>query len=507
MRHLDLRSALIWIAVLAVTVPSIGCTGSEEIENTDTTTAQAAVYRMPLTTDSAEARESFMAGLAASDRGRIVEAQAHFAAATAADPGLAVAHLGEALTSNSTEAFTTHLDAAARAAEGASEAERALIEVYRRAFVNDQEGRLAAAERLAAAAPDSPRAGLEVAQALAAVDRVADARAAAENAVAASPGFVAGHVFLVNNYMFGEPRDFAKAERHARTLTEVAPDHAQSHDLLGDVHRALGKLEDARQDYTRASELDDENGLALQQRGHVNSFLGDWEQARADYDAAIADADANARAGYGVWRALVSAYEGKPADAVAELGEAADAIDGMGLDNPHGAKIFAVSEQALVAMHHDMPDEAAAALDRMETLIDEQTAAVDRDEFTRNQQAFVAYMRGRLAVQKGDLAGALAQADRIEQLVSGMANPLADQPAHALRGYVALAKGEAEAAVGHLEKSSLANPYNRYQLAQANEAVGDAEAADRLYREVADYNFNNADFSIVRADAVSRASG
>jgi len=498
-----------WIAALILlALPLTGCTGTEEIEDTEVAAEAATAYELPLTTESDEAREHFLAGLAAADRGRFVEAREHFAAATAADPALAVGHLGQALNANSTEEFASHLEAAAEAAaDGASEAERLWIEIYQKAFANDQEGRLASAEALAAAAPESPRARLEVAQALAAVDRVADARSAAEEAVAGNPGFVAGHVFLVNNYMFGEPRDFAKAEEHAVALTEVAPDHAQSHDLLGDVHRAQGELEAARADYTRASELDDENGLALQQRGHVNSFLGDWEQARADYDAAIEEADANASAGYRVWRSLVSAYEGKPSDAVADLGETADAIDSMGVDDPHGVKIFALSEQALIAMHHGMPEEAEAALDRIGTLMEEQAAAVGRDEFRRNQQAFLAYLRGRLAVQQGDLDAALARADEIEQLVAGMANPLADQPAHALRGYVALAEDDAEAAVEHLEESSLANPYNRYQLARAQEAAGDAEAADRLYREVADYNFNNADYSIVRQDAVDRASG
>jgi tetratricopeptide (TPR) repeat protein len=495
-----------WLAIPMLPVALAGCAQPGTVDEVETAdpTASAVVYQMPLTTESEEAREQFMAGLDAADRGRFVEAKERFAAASAADEGLAVAHLGQAITATSAQDFARHLEAATAAGATASEAERLWIEVYERNFANDQEGRLAAAERLVAAAPDSPRARLELAQALVAVDRIADARQAAEESVTTVPGFVAGHAYLVNNYMFSEPRDFAKAEEHARALVEVAPDQDQSHDLLGDVHRAQGRLEEARESYTRASQIDNENGIALQQRGHVNSFLGDWQQARADYDAAIEAADANAGAGYRVWRSLVSAYEGKPADAVAELDAVAAAVDGMGVDNPHGVKIFALTEEALIAMHHGMYDQAAGALDRAEALAKEQADQVGRDEFRRNQEVFLASLRGRLAVQQGDLDGALAQAARIDELVAGMADPLAGQPAHALRGHVALARGDAAEAVAELEQSSLGNPYNRFQLAKAKEAAGDAEAAARLYREVADYNFNNADFAIVRKDALAK---
>ena len=79
---------------------------------------------------------------------------------------------------------------------------------------------------------------------------------------------------LGNSYLFNEPRDFDRALESMETLVALLPDEPISHDLLGDVHRARGNLEGARDAYTRAAELDPENGLPMQQRGHVNSFLG-----------------------------------------------------------------------------------------------------------------------------------------------------------------------------------------------------------------------------------------
>lgn len=461
-------------------------------------------WEIPLTTDSASAREHFRACFEALDRGRAVEAKGHCEKATAADPEFALAHFGAALASPSVDEFAAHLKIAEQKAARASEAERLLIEDTRRAFANDQAGRLEAAQRLVQVAPRSPRAHLALAGALTAMDRDEEARQAAEKAAQLAPRFVPAHVQLINLYMFSEPRDFSKADKHARTLVDVAPDQAQSHDFLGDVARALGHLEQARAAYTRAAELDSENGLALQQRGHVNSFLGNYRQARADYDAAISAADPNTRASYGVYRALVSAYEGRPQATVSELDQLVRNIDGMNIEDREGPKIFARSTQATIAMHSGNYAEADAALDEMERLMEKQAQDIGREEFARNQRIFAAYLRGRLAVQQTRYDDALSQAARIEALAREDRDPLADQNAHALRGYVALAQGDAQQAIMHLEKSSLANVYNRYSLALAQHAAGQRQKSAQLFREVANYNFNNADFAVARKDAWER---
>jgi len=48
----------------------------------------------------------------------------------------------------------------------------------------------------------------------------------------------------------------------------------------------------------------------LQQRGHVNSFAGDYDAARADYDSAMAMGRGNERGFFAPFRAYVSAYAG-----------------------------------------------------------------------------------------------------------------------------------------------------------------------------------------------------
>ena len=46
--------------------------------------------------------------------------------------------------------------------------------------------------------------------------------------------------------------------------------------------------------------------------------------------------------------------------------------------------------------------------------------------------------------------------------------------------------------------------YTKYWLAKANEAAGNNDKAEALYKEVAVYNFNGIDYALVRYEVVNR---
>ena len=57
---------------------------------------------------------------------------------------------------------------------------------------------------------------------------------------------------------------------------------------LGDVYRGSNRLEEARRYYQLALQLDPNDLTAPIKLGHVNSFLGQYDEARKDYDRGIA---------------------------------------------------------------------------------------------------------------------------------------------------------------------------------------------------------------------------
>jgi tetratricopeptide (TPR) repeat protein len=492
------------IAFLAL-LPLAGC--QQEQAGRMEMAAADVVMVIPVTTSSEEAMEEFMSGQQALDMQRFVDANEYFKQAVEKDPEFCMAYLNIANTALSLEEFRTNLQTAAGLAEGASEAERLLVEITQQGFENDVQGQLGSAERLVEIQPTSPRAWLTLAGIQTTLGQIGVARASMIKATELAPELVPAYVQLANSYVFNDPKDFTRAEEYAQKAVDLAAGEPMPHDILGDVYRAQSELEQARDAYTRAAELDPTNGLPLQQRGHVNSFLGDYDQARADYDAAIALGTPNDKAAYSVYRALVSVHAGDPQAAIDELNELVGAIDGMGTPNARGNKIFALQTAVNIAIHHRIIPAAEHAIQEASALMMEQAEEAGTDQFRRAQLANIALFEGWLAAYQGDYATASAKARENMAQVEPDQNPRKNEPAHDLMGQIELLQDNYEAALAHYEQGNPNNIYMTYMRAVAHEGAGDAERARELYETVARNNFNSPGFALVRADAIAKISG
>ncbi len=325
-------------------------------------------------------------------------------------------------------------------------------------------------------------------------------------AVGLAPHLLVAHTDLGNSYLFAEPKDFAASLEHMQHAAALAPNEPNMHDLLGDVYRAQNNLEQSRAEYTRAHELDPMDASPLQQRGHVNSFAGNYAAARADYDSAIALGRANQKAGFAPFRAYVSVHAGEPTAAIAELNAFVAGVDTLNAPNARGAKIGGLSNIAWIAIHTGDFAAAEASLKARTPLLMEQGAEGRSAAFQRGQEANVAYFESWLAARKGDYAGAGRAADRVATLVTPDANPRRMEPVHELKGFIALYQSKFRDAAGHFAQGNLDDPYVKYQYAVALAGAGDNAKAKQLFGELAVYNFNNVGYALIRKDAQQKAS-
>src|SRR5437867_7101136 len=301
------------------------------------------IMGIPVTTSSADARNHFLQGQRELDLARNFDALDHFKRAVAADSTFAIAYLNVANTGNSLDEFKTNLARAEQFASGASDAEQLEIQIARRGFENDVSGQLAAAQQLVAKYPESPRAYVTLGNIQTALNSNADARASYEKALSLAPRFAVAHIAIGTSYLFGEPRDFNQALQHFQAAEALAPNEPSMHDFLGDAQRALNNLSQARVEYTRGHELNPRDAGMLQQRGHVNSFAGNYDAARADYDSAMAVGRGNERGFFAPFRAYVSIYAGNAKDGISELNQLVAQADGLGIPDPVTVKINALS--------------------------------------------------------------------------------------------------------------------------------------------------------------------
>lgn len=494
------------IALAVLVLGTLAACGGEPDQAEMRAASAEVVMMLPVTTGSEEARGHFLQGQRALDLQDVREANEHFERAAEADPQFALAYLQIANTAASPEEYRTNLDRATEHAAHASETERLLIEIARAEFENDVEGQLELAEQLVAAQPESPRAWMALADAQSAAGREEEARASLTRATEVAPGFSVAYLALGNSYLVSAPRDPATGLEQIQAAVDLEPEEPTMYDFLGDAYRQLGRLEDAAEAYTRAAELDPSEGLYLQQRAHVHSFLGNYEAARDDYDAAIELAEGNTKASFALFRALVPVHAGDPRAAVEEYGRLVDEIDGMGIENPTGFKVGALSNQAFIAIHHGFVDVAERALTQRAALMREQAERVGTEEFRRQQEANIAIFGGYLAARKGDYATATQKVEEYRELRGPDRDPRKDEAVHDLLGWIELLRGNHEAAVAHYEQGNPDDIYTTYQLAVALEGAGRTEQAMELYRRVAEYRYNNAGAALVRQDAVQKAS-
>lgn len=464
---------------------------------------------IPVTTSSDEARALYAEGEYLNDVGRGIQAREKFMAAEAVDPGFALAYYGRSNAALSFAEFQKSLDTAVSLSEGISDGERMLIDINRSFLTNDSAAGLRVAQDLVEMYPASARAWTILAGMQANQNENLAARASNENALELDAKSAAALFGLASNNLFGEPRDFNAAEMWVGRFIETYPGEAKGYELLGDIKRAQNDLEAALEAYNMASQMDPTLEAAAHKRGHVNSFLGNIAEARAAYDEAIALAPAESKASYAVYKAFTNIHGGDIPAAVDELVALADQVEAMGTpaDQVKGLQVFALSSAAFAAMHAGLFDQAEPIVARRNALVMSIADDVGTEDARRLQEANCQFFDGLLAAYEGDAESAIAHANAAADLVESDENPRKNEPTHWVLGMSALKSGDYAAAVEHLRQADYANNmFVRYQLAVAEEGLGNAEEAKQLFADVASYNFNSVGFALTRQDATVRAN-
>ena len=459
---------------------------------------------LPMTSPSATAKMHAMLGQRALETNHVLEAAQHFEQAIAADSTLAFAHLGAANASTSFTEYDAKLRAAARFAERASRADQLQIAIARKSLVNDFAGAEASARELVAAEPSNPRAHLALATAQQQMGREVEARRTMVRAIAIAPSFSPAHRQLAFSYMTSQPTDAAKAGPYIEKLVALEPREATTFIAQGSYFRATNQLPRARSAYSRAAELDPTMALPLQQRGHVASFMGDYDAARADYDAAIKLAKRNNAAGFRVHRALVAVHAGNPKQAIAELDRLVGEIDGMNLPDPRGAKVGALDAEIQIATYSGDFASAARAIAQRTPLAREQVAGASDAAVKQIVEGNIAYLEGMLAARQGDSIAAKGKVEELRKALASTSDPQKDQGAHAILGVLALEQKDFKAAESHLAQANPDDVYLMYARAVALDGAGQAAEAKALFRKVSQFNFNSPDVAFSRREAAKR---
>ncbi|MFZ1730759.1 MAG: hypothetical protein WBQ23_02805 [Bacteroidota bacterium] len=460
---------------------------------------------IPITTESAEARTFFLNGRDAYDVGRNDDAIAFFDKALAADSTFALACFYRARVATTTAAWKYYADLAQRFAPSASEGERVLISMLQAEAQGDLPQQLLLARQLKNRFSESPRALYEYATVLSASNKTNEERLLLETAIDLNGLFAPAMRALANSYLFEDPRDLREAETFARRYVERYPEEADAHIILGDVYRAGMRLEEARGEYTRAMMVDKTSFLAYVKRGHALTFIGLFNDARKDFARAAELGIGPAKARAANYRTFTWIYAGELKEALRENESLIKSLPLLGFEESIDFQPYMDTWRNRFRMSVEISefDEAEKALAQFEKYAHEIARQVKTANFIQTTESEIALFHGQLALQRGDYIAASGHAARSIDFLRNIRSARKRENTELLMGQITLQLKDYSLALEHLDEANQDLIQVKFYRGLALAALGREAEAQELFQEVANWDFNDIEYALIREKAIS----
>ncbi len=457
------------------------------------------------TTKSNDAMNSFRQGLILLDQGDRQKARELFSKAIEQDPTMGIAYVMRSGTSNSAQDFTNDMTKAKDNLANATPWENWYYQYFETFNTSDYNKRLEIVKMMADSFPDAARTQIDLGNVYSQGNDEAKARECYQKAIDLDSNWVGGYTAMGASYLFLEPRDFKKAEDYAAKCGALAPGSPAAEIALGDCYRAQNDLTKARDAYGKAITIDPSAAESYFKKGHANTFLGNYDEARQNYmEGGKHDVDMLAANGLIAYTYL---YAGDPKMAQDALIADVHHADSSGLskDQIDNEKLSYLGDCERICIHTG----DAAGLAKLQEMTDPMNTAVGdvvgTNEAKLTSQATILYGQAMLAAIQGKYDDAKAKAEQIKTTLNPITDPNKLDQYHFVMGYISMQQKNYGDAVHHFEDSHPNNSiYTKYWLAKANEAAGNKDKAQGLYNEIAVYNFNSIDYALIRNEVVNR---
>lgn len=459
---------------------------------------------LPVSTTSEEALEKFNSALAFFDEGNGQKARPLFNEALELDPNFVSAQMYRTFSANSAKDFGDQRDKLLAMRNNANEAESIMMDFVEAGMADDDLKEMEMMKQLAEKYPKSARAQVYLASAYEGIDEFEKGRMHYEKALELDKEHLPALSALGGSYMFFEPIDFQKAEEYMAKAVELAPNSARKHIDLGDAYRAQNNLEGALESYLKASELDPEDPITYSKAGHANSFLGNFEAARKNYQ----DARAVSEFGTGSFNFEGFTYlyeDGNYKKALEYFKEVVASVDGMDIpeSNKTGTKAGCHFNSAVIARHFDDVESLKSIIETWKPLSTKIAEDVGSDAARLNQKANMIYWEAVAMAMGGDYEGAMAKSEEIKSTLETIKDPHKLRGYHRLHAQINYSQGNYEKALEHMAELDETNVYDKFWMAKAHMETGNTEEAMQMFTELSTYNFNSVGYALIRNEVIA----
>lgn len=456
--------------------------------------------KIPVTTQSTEARAAFLKGRDLLQKLRLAEAVPLLDEAIRKDPNFAMAHLLRAETASSSKEFFDHLKAAVAASSTASNGEQLLIRGVEAGANGNPKERGDYYSKLVAAYPNDAEAHELLGIHYYAVQDYDAAIAEFQKAVQLEPAYAPAYNQM--GYAFRDAGKYPEAETAFRKYAELIPSEPNPQDSLAELLMKMGRFDESIEAYRKALSFNGQflsafDGIAANLM-YQNKHKEAQEQLQKEFDLARDDGERRHALSS---MAVCSTDEGKLAEALEKLSKASALAEQQGDQAGMGQHSLARGDLLLNAgkiKEAKAEFEKAIDLARQSTIPD-----------TVKNIAELNY-HGRLALVASanrDFENANKEAEVMRAGVEALNNPNQLKAAHEVLGIVCLKQKRYDDAISHLNQADLQSPYAMFHVAQAYAGKKDAEQAKAWYQKTAKaYTLPDLNYAMVRKAALSASA-
>ena len=449
---------------------------------------------VPITTSSPEARALYLEGRDLVERLKNTEGHLRTDQAVKKDPQFALAWLQWAQTAGTAKEFFAGLDKAMATASHASEAEQKLIraqEAGAKSRPAEQEALLA---ELAKQFPSDPRIHNQIGIIAFGRQDFDTAIRELSRAVEIDPKFTLPYNQL--GYAYRAQGKLAEAEKTFQKYAELLPDDPNPHDSYAELLMRMGRFDESIGRYRKALQIDPHFLSAYVGIANDQIYLGKGDEARATLKQMLGTArtDGEKRQAW-FWTAETYMHEERWADAIRSIEEEKKIADASGDGLSASQDVNFIGNLLLGA---GKPAEAAQKFEESMKLVDRSKASDAVKEAAHRNHLFD---MARVALLKGDLAGARATAAKYSTAVEAKKVPFEVRQSHELAGMIAVQGKDWDTALTELGKAGGQNPRVSYLTGMAWQGKGDATKAAEAFRAAADYNQLNGVYGFIRPQA------
>jgi tetratricopeptide (TPR) repeat protein len=400
--------------------------------------------KVPITCASGEARSAYLTGRELQENLRPTDARQHFRQAAEIDPEFTLAHLALANSAPTNAEFFEALERASQVSADASAGERLMVDANLAGVNGEPELQHQLLQELIAAYPEDERAR-QLAGNFYFFTRQEYDRAVEQyrRATEINPDFAPAYNLLGYGLRFMD--DYAGAEAAFKRYIELIPDEPNPYDSYAELLMKMGRFDESIEQYQRALEQDPNFIASYVGIANNQILLGEYDQARATLARLEAQARTDGeRRQACTWASRTYVHEGDPERALAEVQRRYDVAAAT---DDFGAMSADANLMGDILLHFGRPDEAVQKYDEAVEL-SERSVSTDevKETVRRNHIADLV----RVALARGDLDTAVAQAAAYRQQVELHQIPFEVWQSHELFGLIALAEGEHRMAIEEL---------------------------------------------------------